>query len=137
MQFIDAKVVEQQSLRTDNVTYGDEGKLWPIAPLRCRVKRLGSRGAVAGAEDIYADNAVVLCVEWTVRTKEVWPPVRNAGRARQRMAHQDYPVAVSLNIAVNRVMERDWLQSNATLQREWFGGGECEIRLHRRLNLRH
>ena len=60
LSLLDAEGVEQLGLRVDVVADGDEGKVGAVDAAGVGIDGAGPGGAVAGAEDVDADDEVVL-----------------------------------------------------------------------------
>lgn len=73
---VDAEVVEEAELGADHVVDGEDGEARGVVLSVGRVDAAGACGAVAAAEDICANDKVLVCVEGAAGADESLPPAR-------------------------------------------------------------
>ena len=120
------EVVDEQSLGLDHVGDGDHGERQPVGLAGARVDRRRAGAAAAAADDVRADDEVLVGVERLAGADGFVPPaglrvargvlpgdVRVAG---QRVENQDRVALVRVELAVGFVGERDRPERRAALQ---------------------
>ena len=112
------KMIEQACLRFDVVANGDEGEVCAERLAGGGINGTGTGCAITRPQDVDADHEVALEIETSIGAEQVCPPGAHVRRARQRMTDEDGVVALGVQCAVNRVVERHRLELASGFQKK-------------------
>src|SRR5262249_10520452 len=124
VQPVDAEVVDDLGLGADDVEDGHDGEIAAVASAGGGGGRGWPGRAVAGAEDVDADDGVAGDVEGAAGAEQFDPPVADAGGAGEGVADEDGVVASGVEVAVDGVAHGDRGQSSAGGENEGLVLGE-------------
>ena len=91
------------------------------------IDRTRPGGAVAGAEHIDADHAVAAGLEQASVGEQARPPIRDPGRAGERVGNEDDVVARRIGLAIDRIAEGGRLQHPAGFEGESLAWREVSL----------
>src|SRR5256885_6098062 len=123
------KMIKQPGLGSDYVSDRHEGKIAAVRLSRfLRIRAGWPSRAVTRADNVHPNDTVVHRIKGLIRSDQQRPPVPNPRRTRERMTDQHRIVTRFVELAVDRIPQRDWLQAAAGNEAERFVICESEIR---------
>ena len=123
-----AKRIQQLCLSPDVIPDRNQGKIRSVDEPGLRVHRARPGRAVAGPQQVDADDKIVLKRQNRTGRKDLRPPRAHQSRPRERMAHKHRVVAGSIQPSVHGVVQRRFRQNAPALQQRGARGAQSRLR---------
>ena len=105
-------------MRLYHVADRDKREIRSVGLARARIVAARTSAAIAGADDVGADDKVAIRIEQTTGTKNSAPPVRHIRIGCKSMAHPNHIVAFGIEGAVSMICNGQLRQNSSCFQRE-------------------
>src|SRR5208282_2115279 len=115
---IDSEVIENLSLRSDNIADRDQGEVRAIGPPGAGIDGLWTGRAVTRSQNVDADYAIGGDAEEVIGGKQLGPPIGNFGGAGERVTDEDHVVARRVEFTVHGVLKSHGAEFASAFQGE-------------------